>query len=206
MIYDYVIILCPSALNSEGKFDELSSDGSYLGGQTRMQAAVDLYKSDKVKNLIVVGGGIDEQNQRKKWRKVNDMRKFLMNNNIPPENIIRISSKADTHGNLRAVYKTFRDKLKNKSVGILTNFYHLPRTMRFTYDSQFKWENVFIPICAESVIKSMPLTYLQRIPELLLRIANDIKGIKDWEEGKYTGQDDEPWKGEIYLKDRKIFS
>src|SRR3972149_2101613 len=107
--YDYVIILCPSVLNN-GKFDELSSDGSYLGGQIRMQAAVDFFRTQKVNKFIVVGGGIEKKLKTEKWRKVNDMRNFLVKNKIPKENIIRIVSKADTHGNLRAVYKVLKNK------------------------------------------------------------------------------------------------
>lgn len=206
MKYDYVIILCASPLNDEGKFDELSSDGSYLGGPIRMKAAVDFYKSKRVNKFIVVGGGMEEKKEEKKWRKVNDMRKYLIKNKVPKKNIIRICSKSDTHGNMRAIYKTFKEKLKGKTVGVLTNFYHLPRAMRFAHDPQVKWNVKFIPICAESVIESVPTTYLRFVPEFLCRIFSDIQGLKNWEKGNYRNQNEpqKAWKGEIHPDDKEL--
>lgn len=205
MIYEYIIILCASPMN-DGKFDELSLDGSYLGGQLRMQAAVDFYKRKKVKKFIVVGGGIEEKHEKEKWKKVNDMKTFLIRNKIPKKNIIRICSKKDTQGNLRAIYKEYKEKLEGKTVGIFTNFYHLPRAMRFAQDPQFDWNVKCIPISAESVITSIPTTYLNFTSEFVCRIFNDIQGLKNWEEGKYTDQNlpvDE-WKGEIHPEDVKL--
>lgn len=198
--YDFVILLCPSLMNKAGKFEEFSLDGSYLGGQVRMQAAVDLYKKGGVKKFIVVGGGIN--NEKMKWDKVNDMRKYLIDNGVPKTEIVRISSKADTHGNLRAVYKILHNRLKG-NVGILTNYYHLPRAMRFANDPQIKWNIKFIPICAEAVIKSSPPTYLQNIPSFLVRIFNDIKGLNDWEKGEYREQKvkEKGWRGELHPDD-----
>lgn len=198
--YDFVIILCPSFLKGN-KFDEFSPDGSYLGGQVRMQAAVDLYQRGVVKKLIVVGG---MDNKKGKWAKVDGMRRYLIKNDIPKDRIIRICSQADTHGNLRAIYKTVKDKLKGE-IGILTNFYHLPRAMRFAHDPQFKWDIKFIPICAEAVIESFPPTYLQQVPSFLVRIFSDIKGLNEWEWEKYRGQTDKEntWEGEVYPADVK---
>ncbi len=137
--YNFVIVLCASPLNKNDEFEELSPDGSYLGGKVRMQAAVDLWTRKKVEKIIVVGGGIKEKNEDKKFRKVNDMKKYLEDGGIPQESIIRVISEADTHGNMRAIYKTIKEKLDGKLIGILTNFYHLSRAMRVAHDPQFEW-------------------------------------------------------------------
>lgn len=198
MIYNYVIVLCASPLNKD-KFDELSSDGSYLGGQVRMQAAVDFYFSKRVRKFIIIGGGMEKSEKIKKWEKVEDMRTFLINKNVPAKNISGLCSDSDTHGNLRAVYKEFNKEFYGKTVGILSNFYHLPRVMRFAQDPQFKWKVNLIPICAESVIISMPPNYLQFVQEFLFRISNEIRGLKNWEESEYRDQfkPEEDWAGEV---------
>ncbi len=147
--YELVILLCPSALNSKGSFDELSPDGSYLGGQTRMGAAVDI--SPRVGTFVVVGGS---------RKKVYDMAKYLRaefkKNKISPKpKIIRIRSEADTTGNLWAVKRAFKkfrkvNKFKGKRIGLMTNFYHLPRAMKFGADI-FKDEKTIFRLAVNSL-------------------------------------------------------
>lgn len=196
--YDYVIILCASTLKN-GQFDDLSSDGSYLGGNIRMQAVVEL--KDKVNKFIVVGGGIEE-NGKDRWRKTNDMYKYLKKNGVSPQKIIRVASVKDTHGNLRAIYKCLKEKLNKKKLGILTNFYHIPRTLRFATDIFNDQKCTFIPIAAESVVNDFPFKYW---PQLIFRIHNEIKGLSDWENGVYKNQKtpSNEWQGEVYRGDIK---
>lgn len=134
------------------------------------------------------------------------MKTFLINNKVPKASIVRICSEADTHGNLRAIYKRFNNELKDKIVGILTNFYHIPRVMRFIHDPKFDWNAKFVPICAESVVTSTSTNYLSFAPQLLRRISNEIKGLKDWESNNYRDQNkpEKDWVGKIHLNDRTI--
>ncbi len=198
--YKLVILLCPSALNSSGYFDEFSLDGSYLGGQTRMGAAVDI--SSRVETFVVVGGT---------KKKIDDMAKYLRTefkkNKVKPKpKIIRIQSEADTTGNLWAVKRTFREFkgvswLKNKRVGLMTNFYHLPRAMRFSADIFKDEKMIFLPIIAEAVVNNIGRSsYLLYPTAFLVRVFNDIKGLKDWEEKKYAKQDkrEDEWKYRCY--------
>lgn len=202
MKYNYVIVLCASTLN-DGKFDEFSKDGSYLGGQVRMQAAADFCKNGNTEKLIVVGGGYGEKNKLKRWKKVDDMKSFLIGEGISGKNIIRVCSNSDTSGNLRAIYITLNDNLKNKTVGLLTNFYHIPRAMRFAQDPEFVWNFKMIPICAESVANSSVPTYLKYSTEFMMRVIGDVVGLRDWENGNYRGQDSRELKGEIHPDDFK---
>ena len=96
--YDVVILLCACSLH-DGSFDEFSPDASYLSGQLRMQAAVDI--SSEVGTFVIVGGIVDDDDEHK-WTQVDDTRKYLIARNIEPDRVLRILSKTGTCGNLRA--------------------------------------------------------------------------------------------------------
>jgi len=198
--YDYVVVLCASGLNQQGAFDEIDQHGLYLGGQVRMRAAIELYNNPLIRTgkFILIGGGVEEQG-KEKWRKVVGMRSFLENNAVPRSNIVCIASGSDTPGNFRALWKVYGSEIEQSRVGILTNFYHLARSMRIAQDAQFAWDAHFIPICAESIIMAGIPFSLSHIPELTTRIAQEIKGLSDWEKGEYEGQHEHAseWKGEL---------
>lgn len=200
--YDYVVVLCPSPLNQEQEFDQVSPNGLYLGGQTRMQAVVNVYANAamNVRKLIVVGGGVHEADETMKWRKVKDMRRFLEDNGVPASDIICIASEADTLGNFRALWREYGAMMQHKTIGILTNFYHLPRAMRIAQDAQFDWAAKLVPVCAESVIASVTSFPLSS-PGVLARIALESKGLIDWEKGRYRNQSVpmSDWAGEVLV-------
>jgi hypothetical protein len=195
--FDYLVVLCASSLNN-GQFDDLDKNGTYLGGNVRMKAALEL--KDRTDKFVVVGGGMEKDGDEK-WRKTKDMFRYLVDNGVNPKRIIRISSMPDTLGNLRAVYICLRGKFNLRKVGILTNYYHLPRAMTFAADI-FAYEKYsFIPISAESVAGGFPFKYW---PQLNSRIGGEINGLSDWEKGKYEDQGlpIREWKGEIYKGDK----
>lgn len=198
---DYVVVLCPSALNEKEEFDDLAADGLYLGGQMRMQAAAKIYNDCRLKDckLIVIGGGVKEFDEATKWRKVKDMRRFLEKNGVPRQSIVCIASEPDTSGNFRALWKEYGVELQGKTIGILTNFYHLPRAMRIAQDTQFNWNAVFVPICAEAIIIPTQSPLLNYGPQITARITAEAKGLADWERGEYIGQQkpQSDWKGEL---------
>ncbi len=192
--YNLVIILCASALNNNGSFDELSFNGSYLGGQIRMEAAVDF--APNTDTYIVVGG----DHKDGKYKKIDDMKNFLKKRfnelQLPKEQqpkIIRIYSATDTTGNLWAIKRAFRDTGKlnwfsNKRVGILTNFYHIPRAMRFAADIFNDVSVLFIPISAEAVIYRHKPTYTDYPKAILKRIKLELNGLRAWECKKYKNK------------------
>ena len=197
--YDFIIVLCASRINN-GKFDDLEEkNGMYLGGDDRMKAALDL--NDQTNKFIVVGGGMEKEiNER--WLKTDDMYEYLLNNSVDSSKIIRVASEPDTTGNMSAIYKCLREVVNNKRVGILTNYYHIPRALRFAEDI-FVEENVrFIPIIAESSVNTFPFKYW---PQLIVRTQNEVKGLTDWNKGIYNHQDKpkQEWLGEINKKDLK---
>ena len=202
----------------------LNKDQKYLGGPDRMDAAIKLYKNshNKKPKIIVVGGGItrDKKNRKKDpkvdLKKVNKMKKCLLEQGVEEKDIIRISSESDTLGNFRAIFKVLQNlqvsqdlqekslfaSFKNKKVGILTNFYHLPRAMRFAIDTfnealkhteenskndKVEKEINFIPIAAESITKNFSFFNLYS-QEFLMTVSDEIRGLCDWEKGEYKNQ------------------
>ncbi len=197
--YELVMVLCASPFNESKVFYELDKDKQtgepiYVGGQIRMQAAVDI--QEKIEKFIVVGGGAKEKYESSDFKKVDDMKHFLCNENgIGVERVIRIVSEADTTGNLHAIKKlNILQNFKNKDVAILTNFYHLPRAVLMA-SSIFKGTGInFVPISAEAVIEKCHPSYSFYPKEFSFRIYREINGLRDWENEIYGGN--EKWNKE----------
>jgi len=201
MVFDFVIVLCPN-VGLGSFFEEYDEDGIYIGGQTRMQAAVDLYnaKDVKVQKIIVVGGGLEQAGTANKWQKTKHMRDFLVQHGVPEDDILCVASEPDTRGNLRAVWLTCHHLLNGKTVGILTNQYHLARTTKIAIDAQFDWNVRFFPLPAEELINTQgtpPPSPQSRA--VLERIKRENQGLKDWQNGTYIKQHDPvtSWRGEL---------
>jgi len=201
-VIDFVIVLCPNIGYRLDYFEEYADDGLYIGGPTRMQAAVDLYHDPDVtiRQFIVVGGGLNEATPELRWHKTENMQRFLVQNGVPEEIITCISSDSDTRGNLRAVWVTCRERLRGKTVGVLTNQYHIDRTMLIVTDLQFDWGNTrFIALPAETWATSAVNLPALDSPALLGRVKRERQGVQDWQNGVYTGQHTpvEEWRGQI---------
>jgi hypothetical protein len=123
------------------------------------------------------------------------MRYALINNyKIPSKNIIALKSVSNTIGNAKEIYKYFVKKnIKNlNKVGILTNFYDLPRSIKIFRE----FSNLsLIPICAESIIYDEEFDLIKKFykEEGFSRIVSEeknydseIKGISDREKGCYV--------------------
>ncbi len=190
MEYDIIIVLCASARSDDGKFVEFEK-GQYLGGQTRMDAAVKLYKDNHKAQFILVGG---YNKNEEKSDKVNGMQQFLEEKCGQDVDTLLCPSLPCTRHNLIAIFNTWKknkvffDKLKNKKIGVLTNFYHLPRALRFWSElvsqEEFAGIPTPFPISAESIIGDSGEAHIRFI-EYLLRINGEVKGLKDIEEAHY---------------------
>lgn len=186
MKYDIVIVLCPSKKDNQGKFSEFQ-DGLYLGGETRMNAVLEIHKRSPNAEFIVVGG-YDEGKETSK--KVQDMEDFLKENLV--ENVRGIKSLPCTFHNFIAVFNTLNaEEIKSKKIGLLTNYYHLPRAFRFLVkakeDLGLKIIPSFYPISAESVVKDFPEQNMyNRENEFLLRVESERKGLRDLEDEIYS--------------------
>lgn len=197
--YKLVIVLCPSEANiNNGKYsyfdlenDKREDKKIYLGGNIRMQAAIDI--AEKVQYFVVVGGSKSKVDSMKSFF-VQEFEKKKITNY--PE-IIRVESEADTLGNMRAIKKAITNFEGN--IGLLTNFYHLPRAMRIA--SMVNPQLTLIPLSAEAVKSSYDSSYPFFVNEILFRVYREISGLNDLEMGIYNNQDNNKeisWKSICY--------
>jgi hypothetical protein len=188
MKYDIIIVLCPWK-KVDCKFPEFLN-GKYVGGQTRMDATCEIYKKNKQAEFIIVGGYNENSEESDKVR---DMKNFLKEK--CPEIIIKeCPSLPCTRHNLVAIFNTWRrdpQDLQGKKIGLLTNFYHLPRTLRFWSElvtiKDFRGKKIPtpFPICAESIVKDMSSGVYTRFIEYFLVLESERLGLKDIEKEKY---------------------
>jgi hypothetical protein len=188
--YDIVVLFSALVRNSDGSFDEVEEKNGkslFLGGQSGMDAAVDL--ASKVGVYIVVGGSKQKVDGMKNYLEES----FEKNSINPKPKIIRMQSDQNTAGNLWALKGAFKeagklDVLEKKCVGFMTSAWHLLRVMRFAADIFGDVETHFIPIVAEAALVQYPPTFATYSSEFLSRFSEEVKGLKDWEEGKYRDQ------------------
>ena len=199
------MVLCPGRPKRDNKkvvYDQIK-DGLYLGGQTRMKAAVIFSKH--ANTVIVVGGSP---------RKANYMKQYLVSNGVPSSKIIRVESDSDTTGNMFALKKISEDYKITGNIGILTNFYHMNRSIRFAQDIFVRKDSnkTIYPVVAETVTELVDC--LKYKDEYIKRVAQEIQGLKDWENEVYgidrygchaMSRDEGQWTAEINSEDKKLF-
>lgn len=191
MKYDIIIVPCPEKKDLEdGKFPDYIN-GLYLGGQIRMDAAISMYKENEGSEFIIVGG-YDKDGEGS--QKIGDMDDFLRGE-CQDIKITKRPSLPCTFHNLVAIFNMWREyhtELKGRKIGLLTNFYHLPRSLRFWSELNKKEEfkNIFIPfpmaISAESIINVPPEIYNEKSNGYIFRLIKEAEGLKDIENDNYN--------------------
>ncbi len=167
-----------------------------------MQAAVDLYfkPNANVGAYILVGGGLNGPASIR-WHKTDNMRSFLVKNDVPEDIITCIASEPDTLGNLRAVWKIYHNLVEHQTVGILTNAYHIERTMTMITDMQFDWHGAqFVALPAEDhILAGTVPSHSVRSSALIERVNVEQQGLRDWHAGTYVHQHTprSQWRGEL---------
>lgn len=191
MKYDIIIVLCPSKKNKEGKFPEFLN-GEYLGGQTRMDAAVEIYKENEKARFILVGGYNEDNGITDYYResqKTTDMEEYMIDNGVEKNNIRTVNSLPCTRHNLIAIFNTYKKKLDGRNIGLLTNFYHMARALRF-------WTKLVKEIKEFMEIQSFPKSIIAesiigggeryiRYCEYISTLEGEIKGLIDIEKNLY---------------------
>ena len=188
-ILDYLIVLCPEINpNDKGVFSNYKN-GLYLGGEIRMKSAVKAYKKNKELKFILVAdyNGVNGGKYNKSQR-TDDMINYLIKLGVPSNLIEVVNSLPCTRHNLVAVFNNFKDIFKNKKVGILTNLYHMPRTLLFWIElkKNKKYKNIPdlpIEIIAEDIILSK--VGQKENKKYIKRLELEMKGIIDLSLGKY---------------------
>jgi hypothetical protein len=166
-----------------------------------------LFSDGACSDFILVGGEVEIIKDGKKTAfigntgktisKVEVMHHSLVNNyEIPKENLTALKSVSNTKGNAKEIKKYFIEKniTDLNDIGILTNFYHLPRAIKIFKESTGL---CFIPISAESVIydeeyDSIKNFYREQGFKMILGDTieqdSEIKGIGDMEKGSYSSR------------------
>lgn len=188
--YDIVIVLCPAERNKlDRKFPEYDENGKYLGGQTRMDAAVEIYKRSPHAKFIVVGGLDKMPKDLEESVKTQDMKEYL-EEKCGAVDVERINSLPCTKHNFIAIFIRWAERnvnLNNKKVGVLTNYFHLPRSFKFLSHALVEYKidgnPIFIPIAAESIV-CQPEIYIKS-QEYLLTLKSEVEGMQAIENDKY---------------------
>lgn len=174
MKFDKVFVHTAEMALIEGRYEFLPEDkhGCFLHGEIRVKA-IEIFQ-EKVKEIIVVGGPTEDGVSKAKLMADRIGRKA-----IPLESI------RSTRGNIEAIKNYLGGD--NGRNGFLTNFYHIPRTLRLVAENGLN----LIPICAEAVLLTDNPRWANKIkewyhhPSMLKRVLREIQGLSFLEDGKY---------------------
>lgn len=175
--YNRVFVLAGEMEKTNGGHDFLEEDkyGS-IHGKIRVEAIKILRNQGRVKEIIVVGGPTKDGKSKAQ----------LIATRIGGK-VTKLESEASTGGNFETIEKHLNKNGCENNDGLLTNFYHLPRTLRLISNKGFK----LIPICAEAVLLTDKSRWVKNIkewyrhPSMVDRIHWEIQGLSDIEEGNY---------------------
>jgi hypothetical protein len=175
MKFDKVFVHTAEMALIEGRYEFLPEDKhGFLHGEIRVEAIKILRKQEKVKEIIVVGGPTEDGASKAK----------LMADRIGGK-VIPLESIRSTRGNIESIKNYLKGN--NGRNGFLTNFYHIPRTLRLVAENGLD----LIPICAEAVLLADNPCWINKIKEwyqhssMLKRIVSEIQGLSFLEDGKY---------------------
>lgn len=173
MGYDQVFVLAAEMVRQGEEWTFLSQDRhGFLHGEVRIEAVNMLLRQGMVEELIVVGGPTKDE-----VSKVDLMAELIEGK------VTRLESIASTGGNVGAIKRHVR----GENNGILTQFYHLPRTWRLLAENGLS----LVPICAEAVLLADNPNRIEEIRRwysdeaMVLRMIMEITGLSDLEAGRY---------------------
>jgi len=172
--YTAVIVLAPDIIKRyNGKNEYLKDNISFKYDidndpyEFRFRAVERLYKDKYVKKFILVGGFVEKKEWNQEKQKCEKKEIEIGGNKIPKALVMKdrlekeyniksehlevIESASDTKGNAIKIveYLSTKNNSYLENVGLLTNFYHLPRAIRiFIEVAKLR----LIPICAEGLV------------------------------------------------------
>lgn len=183
MGYDYVIILCADKKDESGVFPD-TRDGKYIGGSSRMSAALK-YSLDHPETTYIVVGGFDKNGR--KSQKVDDMADYLKEGNTSIK-IVTVPSLPCTHHNFVAIFNKMQDELVGKSIAIFTSHHHLPRALAL-YNRLVEKEFPKMPmahvLCAEAFEENGVKSIIENAESYFKRFALEAEGLFDLESNRY---------------------
>jgi len=180
MVYDRVFVLAAEMYRRDGRYyDFLVEDNNgFLHGEVRVRAIEILWRQEKVKEIVVVGG--PTRGGENKAQFIAKLIAGKIGKKIGTT-VVPLESKASTCGNLEAI-KSYYTVGEND--GLLTQFYHMPRVLRLMKEMGIN----LIPICAEAILLTHSLSWLEKMrewyssPAMVQRIIMEINGLSAIEE------------------------
>lgn len=175
----------------------LNEDGDHYGPTAdclRVLAGALLFKAGKVQTLIASGGKGQYKDNPEVPTLASVIKNELISMGVPVEAVEEENESENTYQQLKAA-KNITEKLVFTSVGIISNFWHIPRIKALIdHASDLKNFNIKL-ISAETVITEIGdpnlATSIKRAYDSSLfnkRIELEAKGIQDIQEGKYKFQ------------------
>ena len=140
--------------------------------KSRLNKAIELFKSNKVDNIICVGGNRKHQNLHGS-RKSAD---YLFENGIPSEHIFYDMISFDTKTNLQEAYK-IADKQGIKSLTYVSDAIHLHRISLFSKNSNYCLNDIDYEFSFLQVIRMANQSFYSFLLEKILSEEDYIKFI-----------------------------
>ncbi len=185
-----VVILAADPALSDGRFEEFKH-GMYLGGQTRMEAAVHLAKLHPETEFIIVGGyNRPGEGQPKISDKVDSMAAF-MRSHIDNSHLELVPSLPCTRHNFIALFHYLQSSNQSpEQIGVLSSSWHLERAILFAKQAsrffRLKQPMEFLPLHAETILGRPQSEIVEgRWTEYTARLEAEMRGLRQLADGSY---------------------
>lgn len=177
-----VVILAAEPMQADGTFAEFEK-GMYLGGHTRMEAAIHVAKLSPSTEFIIVGGyNRPGQGDPKTSDKVNSMAAFMRSRVHKPRLELVYSLPCTRHNFIALYHHLQTTNQKPGELGVLSSGWHLTRAMEFAAQAAQLFQHAepirFVPLPAEQVLNvSIEEVVGDRLAEYNARLAAERRGI-----------------------------
>lgn len=217
-----IFVLSPGRANPDGGFADYGDDGSYIGGQIRMNAAVQMIR-DRPEDQFFLVGGLDTDALLAPYsQKAQDMSRFICSTlqDEEPEVWHRagpVPSLPCTYHNFIAALRELNDPRLMEpgtvNIGVLTNAYHIPRSQLFATQAKhdmfdlnpnIRADVTFTWHAAEDILQT-PMPYsVKDDPEAYAafkkRIAMEERGLLDIDLGRYDDSCRRKYREEEFIR------
>jgi hypothetical protein len=182
--YDIIAVFATERRNKQRLFPEVEQDRLtgkpiYIGGQARMLAAVKAAARFPQAEIVLVGGW--EKQDESLLSKAEDMAAFV-SEHVPGSKVRIVNSLPSTHGNIVALFNTFKNQKKN--LAILSNDYHIKRirTLCQKIGSESGYSDIsprFLKVSDFGINENVSTT------EYRQRLEREQQGLRDLEHQSY---------------------
>ena len=193
MAREHVILLSPEPPDETSRFPDFHN-GMYIGGQIRLDAAARYMREHPEAEITLVGGyNRAGEGDVRQSRKVAAMAAFLVEHvvGIAPRMHLVPSLPCSNHNIVAALNDAAVRGDETTRIGVLTNTYHMPRTLWFA-DQAARTVRPgvtvdFYPLEAEAIVgRSIDEIIVGHEAEYSARLASEERGRELAETGAYA--------------------